>query len=110
MNEPCIYCGERSVLLCDFLLGFTDPDGDGLYSSKDGSAMLRCDAPLCLAHAANKGAISASGRQGFYDTIDHCIGHDGDGDMRPITPEQAQALRYRNRCGAVPLRLVVHPC
>lgn len=106
MNEPCIYCGERSVLLCDFLLGFTDPDGDGLYSW-EGHAMLRCDAPLCLVHATQKARIHASGKGGFTDSIDHCIGHEGDDYMRPITVDQAQALRYRHRCGAMPLRLVV---
>jgi len=50
--------------------------------------------------------IHASGKNGFTDTIDHCIGHDDEDNMRPITTEQAQAMRYRHRCGAIPLRLV----
>ncbi|RYG56721.1 MAG: hypothetical protein EON56_03660 [Alphaproteobacteria bacterium] len=106
MSEHCIYCGERSVLLCDWLLGFTDPDGDGLYSLKGGHAMLRCDAPLCLVHAKQQAVLHVSGKHGFTDTIDHCVGHDGEDQMRAITTEQAQAFRYRHRCGAVPLRLL----
>ena len=107
MNEPCIYCGERSVVLCDFLLGFTDPDGDGLFSFKGGKhAMLRCDAPLCLVHSTERSMLHVSGKQGFTDTVDHCIGHEGGDCFRPITVEAAQGIRYRHRCGAIPLRLV----
>ena len=110
MNEPCIYCGERSVLYCDFLLGFTDPDGDGLFSFEGEHVLLRCDAPLCLVHATRMGRIHASGKGGFTDTIDHCIGHGGDDDrMRSITADEAQAVRYRHRCCATPLRLVARP-
>lgn len=106
MNEPCIYCGERSLLLCDFHLGFTDPDGDGLYREDGQHALLRCDAPLCIVHAVQQGTIHASGKGGFTDSIDHCIGHVGEDFFRPITTEAAQAFRYRHRCSANPLRLV----
>lgn len=106
MNEVCIYCGQPSVLLCDFVLGFTDPDGDGLFSFSGGHSLLRCDAPLCPAHADQKAVIHASGKKGFTDTVDHCIGHQDGESFAPITTEKAHSARYRHRCGAVPLRLV----
>lgn len=109
-TQKCIYCGAKATRWCDLVLGFSDPDGDGLYSTEDGSELLRCDAPLCQDHAVEKGRVFFSGHPSIagVETIDHCCGHAGDErHMRPITATDAQRMRYQHRCCAAgPLRLI----
>jgi hypothetical protein len=71
----CIYCGAKAERWCDFVLGFVDPDGDGLYAMDGLHSIEKCDAPLCLAHARHVGNFFASGKRGWNETVDHCHTH-----------------------------------
>lgn len=105
-SEGCIYCGAIAARWCDFVIGFTDPDGDGLFSTADGSELVRCDAPLCDQHSAFQYNFHVSGQRGWNESVDFCHGHDPLEDcFAPITTEEAERVRYRNRCLARPLRL-----
>jgi hypothetical protein len=105
--KVCIYCDAPAERWCDFVLGFTDPDGDGLFSL-DTHEFVRCDAPLCVEHAVFQHNIHISGKNGCNESVDFCRGHDPQEDRwGSITEEDAQRFRYRHRCSAKgPLRLV----
>ncbi len=104
--NTCIYCGESAVRFCDCVIGFADPDGDGLCALDPGHRIERCDAGLCLDHAAFKGNLFVCGKRGFHDSIDWCFTHE-DEDWRPLAEGEAEQIRYRHRCAAGPgLRLV----
>jgi hypothetical protein len=109
-KASCIYCKAPAVRWCDFVLGFTDPDGDGLFSFDDGSEFVRCDAPLCAEHAVFQHNIHFSGKPplGGNESVDYCHTHNRyDDNMRPITEGEAEQARYRHRClAAGPLRAV----
>jgi hypothetical protein len=120
--DACIYCGAKAERWCDLVIGFTDPDGDGLFAMDDQHEILRCDAPLCEAHADHQGNIFFSGtpKVAGVESIDHCCGHRDEGWAQAIdggwlrnperfdaiSDEEASARRYRHRCSAKPLRLV----
>jgi hypothetical protein len=99
--QKCIYCGAKAVRWCDFVLGFEDKHGDGLYHSFD-DPIERCDAPLCEEHARYIGNIHFKGPPpiGGFETVDHCVGHDGYREWRPLLAGEAEQLRYRHRCQA----------
>lgn len=121
MNNPkqaCIYCGARATRWCDLVIGF-DNSGGTLATLE--TPVFRCDAPLCEAHAVKKGAIFIDGSPEVtcIESIDHCCGHESfwHEDTRggwyedperwePISADEAQRRRYRNRCLASgPLKL-----
>lgn len=109
--QACIYCRARAVRWCDLILGFTDPDGDGLFSFDDGSEFLRCDAPLCEAHAVFQHNLHFSGAwpAGGNESVDYCCGHE-DVELdrwRAMSEEEARGIRFRHQCIASgPLRLL----
>jgi hypothetical protein len=101
-TQTCIYCSAKAARWCDFVLGFEDKRGDGLFSLKEGDKLERCDAPLCEGHARHLGHIHFSGRWpvGGTESIDHCVGHTGSDHWRPLRAGEAEQLRYRHRCQA----------
>lgn len=95
-DSQCIYCGSAADLLCDFVIGFDDPDGDGLYSSLD-HEIFRCDAPLCRCHARSAGQIFFPAGLGGMDTIDHCHTHPAADLFRALGREDATRQRQAHR-------------
>jgi hypothetical protein len=96
MSDPCIYCAAPSELLCDFVIGFEDPDCDGLYSSFD-HEIFRCDAPLCSKHARNEGRVFFPASMGGMDTIDHCHTHPRADLFRAVKRDEADRQRRSHR-------------
>ena len=105
-EDACIYCAAPADRWCDYSIGFDNPSGDGLHRIEE--KRYRCDAPLCLKHAAAAGTIFWPAAFGGPDTVDWCIGHAPDERHfdTPLTAVEADRVRYRHRCGAVGLRLV----
>jgi hypothetical protein len=121
-QTTCIYCGAQAARWCALIIGFTDPDGDGLCSGDGSHELLRCDAALCEAHADFQGNVFYCGtpRVSGVESIDHCCGHREDGweqavdgswirnpdRFAPITEEEAARVRYRHRCKSHGLKLL----
>lgn len=119
MKDGCIYCAAKAVRWCDFIIGFTDPDGDGLFSAPSwlggaagqDSELLRCDAPLCIEHTNARGWVHFKAPKpiGGFESIDWCKGHTEEEHMRPITRGDAEQVRYRHRCIARPGLVLLRP-
>ena len=98
MNDACLACGAPATKLCDFVLGFqivrTLP-----HPCMDDSAMWRCDAPLCVRHAAHVGNVFMCGKfpGAGADTVDRCPVHGDpsrhDEEGKPMFAEDADYLR-----------------
>jgi hypothetical protein len=102
----CIYCGGKAERYCDFTLGFTDPDGDGLYNSDGLHTIEKCDAPLCMQHARYMGTFFASGKRGWSDTHDHCHTHPMDDWWAAASSSDIERWRIQHRYRAGGLRAV----
>lgn len=88
-QSRCWWCGAPALVLCDAVIGLDIEDTDKIHT---------CDAALCAEHRKQFGNVSARGRGGYHDTLDHCPEHAGTGFLgvqRRIDDDQADALRRR---------------
>lgn len=109
MSDRCIYCGGNAERWCDLVIGFTDPDGDGLFSFADGSENLHCNAPLCIRHTSFQGNMFICGDAAYAgaDSVDYCVGHKAREVFEPMTQDEAERVRYKHKCKAAGLRRVL---
>lgn len=108
-NEPCMFCGAPSTLLCDGYLGYPPKTENGLEFI-DPYHPYTCDAPLCSACAVQQGKVHICGwgkRAGCrIETIDHCPVCVRDLPPYPqhtrrliYSPEQAKTIRAAHWAG-----------
>ena len=73
-NEPCIFCGAPSTLLCDGHLGYPPHKSEPEFISP--FEPYTCDAPMCSGCATNAGCyhicIRGHKRGCIQDTTDYC--------------------------------------
>lgn len=115
-QQRCCYCNEPATLLCDFKIGWAigelvrDRRGPAWNAIDTSKPPYTCDLPVCSEHAKRVGSFharmskSVNGRRGFFETIDHCIEHAGQGDAgAPVIPE-SEAERLRRAVHAIAQR------
>lgn len=96
-NQPCIFCGAPSTLLCDGHLGY--PPGRDEPDCISPFEPYTCDAPMCRECATLKATMHICRRRKgcIQETVDHCpacVANLPEYNRRIIhSPEQAQTIR-----------------